>query len=850
MAGETLSWQDKLAAARLMAIMKWPWMRVALFSLIPKPAQGLGTLGVTYDGIMHVDPAAIERWTVPEIAAAVIHEVTHVLREHNIRGAAIGAYPEPWNLSCFPGDVLLENGEQIKTARNTAREFSGELIEIFTQVGSLAATPEHPLRARIRKHKVGINPVILRDAVWREIAELRVGDYVLVPCLRKIDANSIDLQPFIQKGHDSKGRATFGNRAIKTLDITPDLAWLIGLWVAEGSASPPVQFSLGAHELQIIERVKSIASTLGYHSSQSVRDNSVSVTLGSVVFGRWLKFNCGSGAHNKRVPNFILHHPDKDIRSAFLSGLLMGDGCVRIQGKKRWGIISTVSSALANGVILLLAQDGIGAHRSIMTKGPRQIGASFTHKNLKLYRIAYNLDGVSYSTRIMKGHEVKARHGRWKSNDEGVWYPIKRVVKKEFKGAVYNLVNTPDHVYVANSLLVHNCDAEINDDLQSAEWTLPGQPCVPEHFGLPRGLTAEEYYASIRIIKFPSSQKGGSGEGDSSESDGIGGGGSAESEENPENGNGQESGDRDSAETSDETGGGSSPSDGSGSSAGTGSCDKPAVGQGWCGSCGGRALPGEEESRKEVGGGRSKSEMSGIRRQTAEAIRDIEEKSRGTVPANWARWSNEQLLPPKIDWRTKLARLCRNFVARRAGAVDMSYHKPSRRQAGLGYGNGHAVLPAYFAPVPRVAIMVDTSGSMSKGDLLRAVSESEGVMKAIGSEIAFFSLDAKVHTVSKVRTARELANKLVGGGGTDFAPGFEELGKLPIHERPKIVVFMTDGYGPAPLNPPVGVDTIWVLIGEKCRKPWPHGNANVALSWGSFVEVDNDCKETQASLIG
>jgi hypothetical protein len=61
---------------------------------------------------------------------------------------------------------------------------------------------------------------------------------------------------------------------------------------------------------------------------------------------------------------------------------------------------------------------------------------------------------------------------------------------------------------------------------------------------------------------------------------------------------------------------------------------------------------------------------------------------------------------------------------------------------------------------------------------------------------------------------------------------------------------MTDGFGPAPLNPPVGIDVIWVLIGEEVRKPWP-AEENVSridtpaeINWGSFVRVRGEERQT------
>src|SRR5699024_7110524 len=65
-----------------------------------------------------------------------------------------------------------------------------------------------------------------------------------------------------------------------------------------------------------------------------------------------------------------------------------------------------------------------------------------------------------------------------------------------------------------------------------------------------------------------------------------------------------------------------------------------------------------------------------------------------------------------------------------------------------------------------------------------------------------------------------------GGGGTDFRPVFQRLEEQP----PKAVVFLTDGYGPVPEEPPE-YPVLWVLT--------PDGMA--PAPWGEVVELPPDC---------
>lgn len=249
---------------------------------------------------------------------------------------------------------------------------------------------------------------------------------------------------------------------------------------------------------------------------------------------------------------------------------------------------------------------------------------------------------------------------------------------------------------------------------------------------------------------------------------------------------------------------------------------KPKGGGGWCGSCAGNPLPDEPGDDE----GRGDAELDRLNRQTAEAIREHASKSRGTMPAELARWADDILKPAKIPWSVKLARAVRSACGWRAGAVQHRWDGPGRRQAGVGYGPGKPVLPRLRQPTPSVAIVLDTSGSMGQRELSTALREANGALKAIGAEVDFLSCDARVHGLGKIKRIEEAAALTKGGGGTDFRPAFEALEKR--RPRPEVVIFATDGFGPAPETQPNGMKTIWLLIGGD--KP--------PCEWGEAIVVD------------
>ena len=353
-------------------------------------------------------------------------------------------------------------------------------------------------------------------------------------------------------------------------------------------------------------------------------------------------------------------------------------------------------------------------------------------------------------------------------------------------------------------------DLAINPAVQDMGLQLPEGALFPEKFGWERGLTSDEYYelllklaASVPGSRLGKKKKKG---------------------EDPSDGDDQNEGDE---------GDGNGKNDPSKPKNGP---SKPSVGGGWCGSCAAHEVPNEPADGDPEG--RSEAEMDRVNRQVAEAIRDASAKQRGTMPAGILKWADAELQAPVIPWQTKLARATRNAATWAAGAVAHRYDQPGRRQAGVGYGQGKPILPRLRRPIPRVAIAIDTSGSMGPKETFAAVTEVQGVLRAVSADVTFCACDAAVHALAPIRQLSDLAELLKGGGGTDFVPVFEALDKA--RPRPEVVIFMTDGYGPAPEMPPVGMRVIWVLVGNPARVPYPVNDYQAEVTYGEMIEIPLD----------
>lgn len=293
------------------------------------------------------------------------------------------------------------------------------------------------------------------------------------------------------------------------------------------------------------------------------------------------------------------------------------------------------------------------------------------------------------------------------------------------------------------------CDMTIAEQLKSAD--LPNELPLASERGLPIGRSAEEYFASIGRLEVqpsPIPAEGDSGDGS------------------------------DTQDSRDDCGSG----------------------------CDGQPRPHELAARDEVGSV-DRHDAEHIRKRVAIEYSD-HEKQRGFMPGEWQRWVKD-ILDPVVPWQQVLASAVRRAIGWANGHTDYTYSRISRRQA----ASPRIILPATRRPLPEVAIVIDTSASMDDGLLAQALGEVNGVLTGFGvsgQETTVLATDSVVHTVGRVRAAREV--KLEGGGGTDMCQGISAA--LALRPHPDIVLVLTDGYTDWPQVPPETVAVIACLVGR------------------------------------
>lgn len=327
------------------------------------------------------------------------------------------------------------------------------------------------------------------------------------------------------------------------------------------------------------------------------------------------------------------------------------------------------------------------------------------------------------------------------------------------------------------------CDAEINDDLEAAGLKLPGingVECItPRSLGFPEHQSAEQYFA---LIKEKQQQKGG------------------------------------------------------GKGAGKPMKDSGPKSPG-CGSGAGNPQEWEPEGSEAKALERDQVSQDLTRQVTAERV-VARQKTRGDVPAGILAQAEGLIPKSEISWEDQLrTSVCAtaNFIS---GEGDYTFTVPNRMQSVLEdmYGDDAPVLPGEHCPLPRVLTVFDTSGSVSDADLLSMVGHTMGILDCLGGmAVTFMACDAEVHAVVEARCAKDIVANLKGRGGTDFRPAFRAIEKQ--RERPDVVVFQTDLYGPMPEHQPTGYKMIWLVTPGGAAPPL----------WGEVIYMDPEDARRYAS---
>ena len=286
----------------------------------------------------------------------------------------------PWETLSMRSDGIIEWKEVEYAYRHRIK---GKLLRIFTRGrGIIEVTPHHSLFT-FKNGKIEV----------ARASELKEGDYLVVSksfprfggkervfyvseilrqILPKNKWNRIKLiycdgkTQTLSKAKNLR-KAKFvrhvngKQKIVNKIKIDEDLAWLLGLWVAEGSLSSKyVNFSLASREEEKIKKIERILKeklNLNFSLSLEGKEKTgIRISVGSSILSKLFSyFGLKSGASGKQVPSIIFNSPF-EVQMAFIKGLIEGDGYI---DKYNNIVYFTKSETLTKQLSLLLLSFGV-----------------------------------------------------------------------------------------------------------------------------------------------------------------------------------------------------------------------------------------------------------------------------------------------------------------------------------------------------------------------------------------------------------------------------------------------------------------------------------------------------------
>lgn len=191
-------------------------------------------------------------------------------------------------------------------------------------------------------------------------------------------------------------------------------------------------------------------------------------------------------------------------------------------------------------------------------------------------------------------------------------------------------------------------------------------------------------------------------------------------------------------------------------------------------------------------------------------------KEYGHLPDSIQRVIQKDYYVPVIDWASLVASLLSEDVN------DYTFATPDRRFLEADY-----ILPAQYSidKLQDVVFAYDTSGSISEDDLKAFYYETLSLFQNFSNLQGWIAIcDAYLHSFTELNPKQSFNEfNFMGGGGTDFAPVFNEISRRQM--KPKAMFYFTDTYGSFPSEKPE-YPVFWMVrsyIGDNQQYDMPFG---------------------------
>lgn len=180
----------------------------------------------------------------------------------------------------------------------------------------------------------------------------------------------------------------------------------------------------------------------------------------------------------------------------------------------------------------------------------------------------------------------------------------------------------------------------------------------------------------------------------------------------------------------------------------------------------------------------------------------------------------------ELPWNLYLKKLMGTVEANKKKTTTRRNRRQPNRLDLRGELRGHKA---------EIAVAIDISGSISDEEFKQAIKEVLSIVKNYNQEITIIECDKEIRRVYKVKSIKDVKDRITTGGGTEFTPVFEYANNKKLN----LLVYFTDGKGEERLKVlPRGYKVLWVISGrgDKLSLLQPFG----AVKKLSKVEIKDD----------
>lgn len=364
------------------------------------------------------------------------------------------------------GDSVIDaHGEKTSVTKVHKRDYVGKLIKFKTRLlESIECTSEHPFLVVDKseyRFPAGGYRKNWKDAKpkWKKAEDIELSDLVILPKTKELYQDRVlDLSSYRDMSNKNS------NKSIESVELTKELAYIMGLFVAEGHCNfgnNCITFTLHIEEQDLLKKIREYFETIDYKTSvfesqvlyKGRRSKSMEARISCASLTRAFREWFGYKAKNKYIPDFIFFNTS-EIKIHFLRGLFDGDGYI----KGNQIHLHSVSRKLILQTQSLLASLGATIGFTSAKAGT----ATFDDKTYNTLP-SYQLRGKSKILSEIFDYEYR------NDTDSGVtirdmgdyiMLPVVEINEVDYTGPVFN-IETASHTYTANNMAVHNCSEHL-----------------------------------------------------------------------------------------------------------------------------------------------------------------------------------------------------------------------------------------------------------------------------------------------------------------------------------------------------------------------------------------------------